>query len=122
MTMCQGNVALITDDLPAAIRRFGTVGRIHFVHFRDVGGRPSGSSRHSSTAGPTDMAACIRAYLGVGGRRAAPDTSLARADRRRLGQSPGIRPCAASTPSGTCRGCSPRRRRRVGLLTQNAPA
>ena len=28
MTMCQGNVALMTDDLPAAIRRFGEAGRV----------------------------------------------------------------------------------------------
>jgi mannonate dehydratase len=62
MTMCQGNVALMTDDLPAAIRRFGSEGRIHFVHFRDVLGTPDRFVETFVDDGPTDMAACIRAY------------------------------------------------------------
>ena len=62
MTMCQGNVALMTDDLPAAIRRFGSEGRIHFVHFRDVRGTPERFVETFVDDGPTDMAACIRAY------------------------------------------------------------
>jgi mannonate dehydratase len=65
MTMCQGNVALMTDDLPAAIRRFGADGRIHFVHFRDVRGTPDRFVETFVDEGPTDMAACIRAYLDV---------------------------------------------------------
>jgi mannonate dehydratase len=63
MTMCQGNVALMTDDLPAAIRRFGGAGRIHFVHFRDVRGTPERFVETFVDEGPTDMAACVRAYL-----------------------------------------------------------
>ena len=66
ITMCQGNVALMTDDLPAAIRRFGSAGRIHFVHFRDVRGTPERFVETFVDDGPTDMAACIRAYLDVG--------------------------------------------------------
>ncbi len=66
MTMCQGNVALMTDDLPAAIRRFGAAGRIHFVHFRDVRGTPDRFVETFVDEGPTDMAACIRAYLDAG--------------------------------------------------------
>jgi mannonate dehydratase len=66
MTMCQGNVALMTDDLPAAIRRFGEAGRIHFVHFRDVRGTPSSFEETFIDDGPTDMAACVRAYLEAG--------------------------------------------------------
>ena len=66
MTMCQGNVALMTDDLPAAIRRFGEAGRIHFVHFRDVRGTPEHFVETFVDEGPTDMAACIRAYLDAG--------------------------------------------------------
>ncbi len=62
MTMCQGNVALMTDDLPAAIRRFGSEGRIQFVHFRDVRGTPERFVETFVDDGPTDMAACIRAY------------------------------------------------------------
>jgi mannonate dehydratase len=66
MTMCQGNVALMTEDLPAAIRRFGSQGRIHFVHFRDVRGTPDRFVETFVDEGPTDMAACIRAYLESG--------------------------------------------------------
>jgi mannonate dehydratase len=62
MTMCQGNVALMTDDPPAAIRRLGSEGRIHFVHFRDVRGTPERFVETFVDDGPTDMAACIRAY------------------------------------------------------------
>ena len=66
MTMCQGNVALMTDDLPAAIRHFGEDGRIHFVHFRDVRGTPEQFVETFVDGGPTDMAACIRAYVEAG--------------------------------------------------------
>ena len=66
MTLCQGNVALMTDDLPAAIRRFGSAGRIHFVHFRDVRGTPERFVETFVDDGPTDMAACLRAYLDAG--------------------------------------------------------
>jgi mannonate dehydratase len=66
MTMCQGNVALMTDDLPAAIRRFGAQGRIHFVHCRDVRGTPERFVETFVDDGPTDMAACVRAYVESG--------------------------------------------------------
>ena len=66
MTMCQGNVSLMTDDLPSAIRRFGSAGRIHFVHFRDVRGTPERFVETFVNDGPTDMAACIRAYVESG--------------------------------------------------------
>jgi len=61
MTLCQGNVALMTNDLPAAIARFGKE-RIHFVHFRDVRGTAERFVETFVDEGPTDMAACIRAY------------------------------------------------------------
>jgi mannonate dehydratase len=66
MTLCQGNVALMTDDLPAAIERFGREGRIHFVHFRDVVGTADRFAETFVDEGPTDMAACIRAYRDAG--------------------------------------------------------
>ena len=40
ITVCQGNFTLMTDDLPALIRRWGAQGKIFFVHFRDVAGTP----------------------------------------------------------------------------------
>ena len=82
MTFCQGNITMMTDDLPAAIRRFGEAGRIHFVHFRDVRGTPESFVETFVDEGPTDMAACIRAYLDAGRRRAAAHRPLADARRR----------------------------------------
>jgi mannonate dehydratase len=59
ITFCQANFSLMTDDVPAVIRRFGDHGKIFFVHFRDVRGRPSGSLRHSMrTARRTWWRAC----------------------------------------------------------------
>jgi mannonate dehydratase len=66
MTMCQGNVALMTDDVPAAIRHFGAEDRIHFVHFRDVRGVPERFVETFVDDGPTDMPACVRAYRDAG--------------------------------------------------------
>ncbi len=66
ITMCQGNFTLMTDDLPAVIRRFGDQGKIHFVHFRDVLGTPEQFSETFHDEGQTDMLACIRAYRDAG--------------------------------------------------------
>jgi mannonate dehydratase len=64
ITLCQGNFTLMTDDLPAAIRRFGT--KISFVHFRDVRGMPEKFEETWHDAGQTDMLACMRAYREIG--------------------------------------------------------
>ena len=64
ITLCQGNFTLMTDDLPAAIRKFGKT--ISFVHFRDVRGVPSKFEETWHDAGKTDMLACIRAYRDIG--------------------------------------------------------
>jgi len=39
IALCQGNFALMTDDLPGVIRHFGAQGKIFFVHlrYRDIG-------------------------------------------------------------------------------------
>ena len=66
MTMCQANVSLMTGDVPSAIRHFGAQGRIHFVHFRDVSGTPERFVETFVDDGPTDMVACIRAYIEAG--------------------------------------------------------
>lgn len=66
ITMCQGNFALMTDDLPAAIRHFGRQDRIHFVHFRDVRGTPERFEETFHDDGQTDMLACMRAYKEIG--------------------------------------------------------
>ncbi|HWJ73251.1 MAG TPA: mannonate dehydratase [Kaistia sp.] len=64
ITLCQGNFTLMTDDLPAAIRKFGKT--ISFVHFRDVRGTPSAFEETWHDAGKTDMLACMKAYRDIG--------------------------------------------------------
>lgn len=66
ITLCQGNFALMTHDLPAAIRHFGAQNKIFFVHFRDVIGTPEKFSEAWHDAGQTDMLACMRAYKEIG--------------------------------------------------------
>jgi mannonate dehydratase len=66
ITMCQGNFALMTDDLPALIRDLGRARAIKFVHFRDVRGTPEHFVETFHDDGPTDMLECLRAYHDVG--------------------------------------------------------
>ncbi len=66
ITMCQGNFALMTDDLPAVIRRFGQQERIFFVHLRDVRGTVERFVETFHDDGQTDLAACLRAYRDIG--------------------------------------------------------
>ncbi len=66
ITFCQANFALMTDDVPAVIRRFGEQGKISFVHFRDVLGTPERFQETFHDDGPTDMLACMRAYREIG--------------------------------------------------------
>lgn len=64
ITLCQGNFTLMTDDLPAVIRKFGKT--ISFVHFRDVKGVPTLFEETWHDAGKTDMLACMKAYRDIG--------------------------------------------------------
>ena len=64
--LCQGNFTLMTDDLPAAIRKFGKQKKIFFVHFRDVRGTKEKFVETFHDNGKTDMLACMRAYKEVG--------------------------------------------------------
>ncbi|MCA9982709.1 MAG: mannonate dehydratase [Anaerolineales bacterium] len=66
ITLCQGNFALMTDDLPSVIRDFGQQGKIDFVHFRDVKGTPEKFEETWHDAGKTDMLACLQAYKDIG--------------------------------------------------------
>jgi mannonate dehydratase len=66
ITLCQGNFALMTDDLPGVIRGFGAQQRIAFVHFRDVRGTAENFVETFHDEGPTDMLACMRAYREIG--------------------------------------------------------
>ncbi len=66
IALCQGNFALMTDDLPAVIRHFGRQEKIFFVHFRDVRGTAEKFVETFHDDGQTDMLACMRAYRDVG--------------------------------------------------------
>lgn len=66
LTFCQGNFGLMTNDQPAAIRRFGQQQKIFFVHMRDVRGTPEKFVETFHDEGPTDMLACLRAYREIG--------------------------------------------------------
>ncbi|MCJ7551436.1 MAG: mannonate dehydratase [Anaerolineae bacterium] len=66
IALCQGNFTLMTDDLPAAIRKFGEQNKIFFVHFRDVRGTPKKFVETFHDNGKTDMVACMKAYKEIG--------------------------------------------------------
>lgn len=66
IALCQGNFALMTDDLPSVIRRFGKQEKIFFVHFRDVRGTPEKFVETFHDDGQTNMLECMRAYRDVG--------------------------------------------------------
>jgi mannonate dehydratase len=66
MTLCQGNFALMTDDLPGVIREFGAADAVAFVHFRDVKGSADDFVETFHDNGQTDMLECMRAYAEIG--------------------------------------------------------
>ncbi len=66
ITMCQGNFALMSNDLPGVIHHFGEQGKIFFVHFRDVQGTPEKFVEACHDAGQTDMLASMQAYRDIG--------------------------------------------------------
>jgi mannonate dehydratase len=66
VTLCQGNFALMTDDLPAWIRELAARDVLQFVHFRDVRGDAHSFVETFHDDGQNDLAACMRAYEEVG--------------------------------------------------------
>ena len=66
ITFCQGNFALMGDDMPSLIRHFGAQDRIAFGHFRDVEGEVTDFVETFQDNGPTDMLACMQAWSGIG--------------------------------------------------------
>jgi mannonate dehydratase len=66
VTLCQGNFALMTDDLPSWIRELGERDAIQFVHFRDVRGDARSFVETFHDDGQSDLAACLRAYEEIG--------------------------------------------------------
>lgn len=67
ITFCQGNFAAMGNvNIPAAIRYFGSRGKIFFSHFRDVRGSVPVFEETFHDEGKTDMAAAMRAYRDIG--------------------------------------------------------
>jgi len=64
ITFCQGNITLMTDDMPSLIHEWNT--KIAYVHFRDVRGTADSFVETFHDEGRTDMAACMRAYAEIG--------------------------------------------------------
>ena len=78
ITFCQGNFTLMTDDVPAAIRRFGERAGSTSSTSATCAARRSASSRRSTTrARPTCSRAC-RAYATIGFDGVAAHRSRAR--------------------------------------------
>jgi mannonate dehydratase len=65
ITFCQGNWALMGEDLPTLIREFGGKDQIAFVHFRDIRGTCDDFVETFHDEGQTDLPECMRAYSEV---------------------------------------------------------
>jgi len=66
MTFCQANISAMGEDIPATIRRFGNMGKITFVHFRDIRGDKNCFMETWHDDGQTDMYRAMKAYYEVG--------------------------------------------------------
>jgi len=70
LTLCSGSLGADPgNNIEALVREFGSLGRIHFAHLRNVKVEPDGSfyeSGHRSGDGSLDMAAIVKAYCDVG--------------------------------------------------------
>lgn len=70
LTLCTGSLgANRENDLPALIREFGSQGRIHFAHIRNIkyeSGRDFHESAHLSQCGSLDIFEIVKAFYDVG--------------------------------------------------------
>jgi mannonate dehydratase len=66
MLFCQGCVAEMGEDVPSAIRRIGSQGRIAYVHFRNIRGTPKRFQEVFVDEGDVDMYRAMQAYREVG--------------------------------------------------------
>jgi mannonate dehydratase len=63
MCFCQANFKLMGGDVYEMAESFGQMGKIFFVHFRDVRGNRYDFEETFHDDGPTDMARMMRIYL-----------------------------------------------------------
>ena len=66
MLFCQGCVAEMGEDVPTAIRRIGSQGKIVYVHFRNIRGTPRKFQEVFIDEGDVDMVRAMQAYKDVG--------------------------------------------------------
>ncbi|MCI3918678.1 mannonate dehydratase [Paenibacillus sp. TRM 82003] len=66
VTLCQGTLATAGEDIPSAIRRFAGLGKLFFVHFRDVRGTPEKFEETFHDDGKTNMFEAMQTYYEVG--------------------------------------------------------
>jgi mannonate dehydratase len=66
MLFCQGCVAEMGEDVPSAIRRIGSQGKIVYVHFRNIRGTPKKFQEVFLDEGDVDMLQAMEAYKEVG--------------------------------------------------------
>lgn len=70
LTLCSGSLGCASfNNVPAMIRKYGTMKRIHFAHVRNVKILEDGSfeeSAHYSSCGSLDMVDLMKAYVEVG--------------------------------------------------------
>lgn len=66
ITFCQGSFATMGEPIPETIRYFGELGKIHFVHFRDIRGSAERFVETFHDNGQTDMLQAMRCYEEIG--------------------------------------------------------
>ncbi|MVM29210.1 TIM barrel protein [Spirosoma sp. HMF4905] len=66
ITMCQGNFALMGQNIPELIDYFGKRNKIHFVHFRNVRGGKFAFEETFHDEGIIDMYQAMKAYYDIG--------------------------------------------------------
>jgi mannonate dehydratase len=70
LTLCSGSLgAGPENNVEALVREFGSMGRIHFAHLRNIKVNSEGDfeeTAHASACGSLDMAAIVKAYFDIG--------------------------------------------------------
>jgi mannonate dehydratase len=66
MLFCQGCVAEMGENVPAAIRRIGSQGKIVYVHFRNIRGTPRKFQEVFLDEGDVDMFEAMQTYREIG--------------------------------------------------------
>ncbi len=66
ITMCQGSFATMGEDIPTVVNYFGKMGKIFFVHFRDIRGNRLNFEETFYDDGQNDMYKAMQSYYDIG--------------------------------------------------------